>query len=374
MLTVKNVLRAGFGAVFIFLLSACTLNMSPQTPTIAATQQIIIPTNAPIKTATPQPSLTPLPISQPQPVSLPTATPVYHVARPVPEQVCSLSPIVTAGSNIRSGPGTSFPIIGVLPQANWVSAVRIDVNGWYQISLPGTVVDGGWISNTVVALQQPCVCGANNCTAVNNPPPTFTPQPIPATATFAPDQCVLTLLTSADIVPAYTQPTLDQSPEVNLNPAQRYPVVGRTNDGWYGVTRGNLQAARVGILTLIWVRSDARITLTGAPCGQLKIIDISYPPPTGCTVSPVNVSSVGLYIEYDFSIAAAGNLSAGTSASVVGKSAAGIGGAANGWYAIEPGTAQAGNVGKYRLRWIPIDNTVQTSGDCSSLPTISLEP
>src|SRR5574341_405583 len=44
-------------------------------------------------------------------------------------------------------------------------------------------------------------------------------------------------------------------------PAQRMPVVGRSNDGWYGVIRGNLQAAYVGIYTLVWIRSDARITL-----------------------------------------------------------------------------------------------------------------
>jgi Bacterial SH3 domain len=370
MLPTRPVIRLIVGLLAL-VLSACTLSTAPRQPTEAPTQAIIIvPTNAPLATSTPQPTLTPLPTNTSIPV--PTATPVYIVSHLGPGPVCSLTPTV-AGANIRSGPGTNYPIIGVLPAANWVSAVRLDGSGWYQISFPGTPVEGGWMSNTVVALQQPCVCGPNNCVAVTTPYPTFTPQPQP-TATFPPDQCMLTLLTASDVVGAYTQPTLDQSPEFNLTPAHRLQVVGRTADGWYGVVRGNSQAALVGIYTLVWIRSDARITLTGAPCGQLKIIDLSYPPPASCTVSPANTSSIPVYMEYDFSVAPAGTLSGGVSASVVGKSAAGIGGVTNGWYAIEPSIAQAGNVGKYRLRWVPIDNTVQTSGDCSALPTISLDP
>ncbi len=359
-------------AGMVLYLSACTLSTTPKQPTAAPTQQIIIfPTNQPPATNTPQPSLTPLPLNTAAPAR-PTATPVYIVSRLVPGPVCSISPTV-AGANVRSGPGTNFPIIGVVPAANWVSATRIDSNGWYQITSPGTPVEGGWMSNTVVALQQPCVCGPNNCVTVTTPYPTFTPQPI-ATATFEPTICYLTLLNLGDSVPAYTQPTTDNSPELIIQTAQRFQVVGRTNDGWYGVIRGNGQAAYIGIYTLIWIRSDAKISLTGAPCGQLKVIDLSYPAPTGCTLTPKDASSIPVYNQYDFSIAASGVLNAPVTANVVGKSPAGAGGVADGWYAIEPTVVQAGNVGKYRLKWVPLDRLAEIGGDCTTVPTLSLEP
>jgi hypothetical protein len=39
-----------------------------------------------------------------------------------------------------------------------------------------------------------------------------------------------------------------------------------------------------------------------------------------------------------------------------------------GWYGFDPGVAQAGNVGVFRLRWISPDAAVEFSGDCELLP------
>jgi hypothetical protein len=263
--------------------------------------------------------------------------------------------------------------LGVLPANNWVLASRIEPGGWYQISYAGTVVHGGWISSTVANLEQPCSCGPNNCSVVNQPPPvTFTPQP---TNTLPPENCYIMPLSAGDSVPVFYQPSVDSGMWDRL-PSGGVLVAGRTNDGWYGLGPLNGQAAAVGIYTLRWVRSDAKITLTGAACGMLKTIDVSYPPPSGCSVSPLNISNIPIYSQHSFDIAAVGTLSSGSSALAVGQTPPNYYGAPNGWYAIDPGIAQAGSVGKYRLRWIPIDNNVQLNGDCgiNGLPKVTLDP
>ena len=40
----------------------------------------------------------------------------------------------------------------------------------------------------------------------------------------------------------------------------------------------------------------------------------------------------------------------------------------DGWLAFSPGTAQAANVGPFRLRWLPPDAPVRLAGSCSNLP------
>jgi hypothetical protein len=352
--------------------SACNLSLGakPTTPTVQS-----LPTTQPLATITVRPATnTPQPtnttVSQPPPAN--NAPPAYNVRQPLPGLVCSVSPNVSA-ANIRSGPGVNFPVVGVLPANNWVLASRVEAGGWYQISYAGTVVHGGWISSTVVNLQQPCVCGPNNCTQVNPatiaPPPTQQPQ-----ATLPPDLCYVLPISASDNVSVYYQPSVDSGVWDRL-PSGGMLVAARTTDGWYAVGPLNAQAPMFGIYNLRWVRSDARITLTGAPCGILKTADISFPPPSGCTVSPMNISSIPVYPQHTFDRPASGTLSTGSTALAVGQTPPNYGGAPNGWYAIDPGIAQAGSVGKYRLRWIPIDNNVQLNGDCgiNGLPTVTLD-
>ncbi len=370
MFRIRHVLNLSI-ILILMGMTACNLSLGVPIPTLTPS---VIQTIAPFPTLKPVSTITPLPTQTviTQPTS--NVPPPYTVNQSVPGPVCSVSPNVTA-ANIRSGPGISFPVIGVLPANNWLSAARQDGSGWYQIAYAGTVVNGGWISNTVVVLQQPCSCGPNSCTVVNPPPPaTFTPIP---TATYQPppNQCTMTVLTPSDIVNVYSQPTSDASIWGTLSAGTYAAVAGRTNDGWYGFDPGVAQAANVGIYRLRWVRSDARITLTGAPCGTLPTIDVSYPPAGDCLVSPVNVSSVTIYNQSGYDAGASGTLTAGSSLPVVGKTPANVNGADNGWYAVDPGIAQAGTIGKYRLRWIPIDNTVAITGaDCATLPTVTLDP
>ena len=42
----------------------------------------------------------------------------------------------------------------------------------------------------------------------------------------------------------------------------------------------------------------------------------------------------------------------------------------DGWIGFEPGVAQAGNVGVFRLRWIPPDAGVELNGECDNLPVL----
>src|SRR4051812_47369089 len=91
---------------------ACNLSTFDPTPTplptVFATVQrdTATPTVTPTVTATATATKAPIP-------SGPTAKPVYNLSQPVPAAICSIVPNVEA-ANIRSGPGTNFPVIGVM--------------------------------------------------------------------------------------------------------------------------------------------------------------------------------------------------------------------------------------------------------------------
>jgi hypothetical protein len=47
---------------------------------------------------------------------------------------------------------------------------------------------------------------------------------------------------------------------------------------------------------------------------------------------------------------------------------------ADGWVGFDPGTAQAANVGVFRLRWVQPGETAALDGDCSALPLVAGPP
>lgn len=70
-----------------------------------------------------------------------TATPVFATAGQT-RQV----EVVSAGLNVRSGPGTEYPIVATLLKGYTVSVTGVDpITGWLQIPLPGSG-QVGWIS------------------------------------------------------------------------------------------------------------------------------------------------------------------------------------------------------------------------------------
>lgn len=167
-------IRFGFAMLLPIACNLTTINptLTPVPPTATT-----FATAANTPTVTPSPTATVRPTATPPAPGGPTATPIFRVSQPLPAAICGLYPNVDA-ANIRSGAGTNFPIIGVLPAGHWALASRIGAAGWYQVNVPGTVVNGGWISNTVVDLQQPCRCTADGCTQSGIVPPTTAPSPV----------------------------------------------------------------------------------------------------------------------------------------------------------------------------------------------------
>lgn len=120
-----------------------------------------------------QPTATP--VTPTEPAATPTETlPPTPTATPQPGE-----PTATASTdlNIRSGPGTAYPVLGVLRawQTAEITGVSADA-GWWQIKFAGTADGRGWISAKYVTTQN-----TSNVPVVQAPPlpPTLTPTPVP---------------------------------------------------------------------------------------------------------------------------------------------------------------------------------------------------
>jgi hypothetical protein len=128
-------------AVHITRTPAPTFTLAPPTAVVV------------IPTATPSPTPTPVP---PTPTSTPTPGPQLTAASTV---------------NIRSGPGTNYPVITALPP-NLVVPItgRNNEASWWQISNAGGTT--GWVANAVVQASNTA-----NVPVVVAPPPPPTPTP-----------------------------------------------------------------------------------------------------------------------------------------------------------------------------------------------------
>ncbi len=119
----------------------------------------------------------------PQPTS-PSADATATLAPPTapPATATPESALVTSNvnANVRSGPGTNYPVVGGLMegQSAPVTGRNADAS-WWQINLSGQV---GWIANSVVTAN----AQAANAPVVSAPPPPATNTPAPPTATPTP--------------------------------------------------------------------------------------------------------------------------------------------------------------------------------------------
>ncbi len=306
------------------------------TPTVPATAVV-----TPTVTATP--TLTPTATDIPAP-------PVFSVSQPLPALACGVAP---GGDvvNLRAGPGTNFAVLGVLPPGNWVLAAALDATaGWYQIRLAGTVVDYGWVAASVVTLQQPCACAPGGACAVA----TATPPPPPG-------QCVIAV--AAGSVPVFPQPSTGVGIVGQLSADGSFTqVVGHTTDGWHAIQFPG--AAGVGLFAYRWVRADAQITLSG-PCAGLPVFNYQFPaPPGSCAAGALPGETVPVFNQPSEAFGVWGSLSGGGTIQIIGP-------AAGGWFAVDPGVAQGGNVGIWRLRWLRTDAPLTFIGNCDNLPVVS---
>lgn len=140
--------------------SAVTL--SPPTATSSPTP-LATPSPEPPVTNTPEPTFTPLP----SPTLVPSPTP-----EPAPE--VSVPPDSATKINIRSGPGTDYPVLGQIePGQSAPVTGRNQDNSWWQISLSDNSL--GWVFGELV--QASGTTGAVPVAEAPPPPPTATPAP-----------------------------------------------------------------------------------------------------------------------------------------------------------------------------------------------------
>jgi len=111
-------------------------------------------------------------MSSPDQPGEPTATPTEEGQTPQPGQ-----PMVTATTdlNIRSGPGTVYPVLGLLraEQTAEVTGISADA-AWWQIKFSGAADGHGWVSANYVTAQN-----IRNVPMVPAPPLPATPTPTP---------------------------------------------------------------------------------------------------------------------------------------------------------------------------------------------------
>lgn len=140
-------------------------------------------------------------------------------------------------------------------------------------------------------------------------------------------------------------------------------VVAQTNDGWYALDPGVAQAGNVGIYRLRWVLA-AQAQIAGV-CGSLPAIDVvpDFTPPASGACEVTATAEVMVRDQYAPDAPEFGPLPAGNTETALARTV-------DGWLGFDPGVAQAGNIGLYRLRWIAPDAAVTKAGGCDALPLV----
>ncbi|HXV42732.1 MAG TPA: PA14 domain-containing protein, partial [Anaerolineae bacterium] len=117
----------------------------------------------------------------------PTATPT--LVAPTPTATPQPSPpslTATTDLNIRSGPGLTYAIIGLLPAGQTANITGLSADGgWWQIEYSGVPTGRGWVSSRYVVVQNVStvpILPAPPVLIIPPPAPTPTPVPTPTPA------------------------------------------------------------------------------------------------------------------------------------------------------------------------------------------------
>ncbi len=201
-------------------------------PTFTPVPTVVTVVMIPTQTLTPLPTATFTPSATPTPPPTNTPLPPTQTPTPVKPQVVAANVV-----NVRSGPGTNYPVVAQLPANLAVTVVgRNNQGSWWQIQGP----DGstGWVAGSVVQASN-----VDNVPVVAAPPP-----PVPPTPTFTP---------------------------VPPKPQHQFEPTGWYNDTNYGLTRflGNITDASGAPVNSVYVR---------AQCGDFSVISN----PSGSTTWP----------------------------------------------------------------------------------------
>lgn len=199
-------LTLSFTILVIFGLTGCTsatpppppptatvisLLTQPTTVNVEPIAQVATATPLPVPSATPAPlpppsataaslptaTLTPLPTATSTPVPTSTPTPLPTDTSTPAAPVVQLPLTSTTTINIRSGPGTAYPILAQLEPGQTAPLTgRNDDTSWWQISLADNT-GVGWVFGELVAFSGSAE--AIPVAAAPPPPPTATPAPAP---------------------------------------------------------------------------------------------------------------------------------------------------------------------------------------------------
>lgn len=110
-----------------------------------------------------------------------TEQPTIEPPTPEPSDPTAIV-IAPKGVNVRTGPGTVYPVMGVAPMGTELEIVGISADGtWWAVHIPGALNNMGWVAGEFVIVEN-----ANDVPVLVAPPtptpqatPTSTPTPSP---------------------------------------------------------------------------------------------------------------------------------------------------------------------------------------------------
>jgi heat shock protein HslJ len=195
--------------------------------------------------------------------------------------------IARAGVNVRVGPDTVYPVIGIAPFMSTLEVVGVSEDGtWWAVRLPGAPNGRGWVADEFVEVEN-----AGNVPVVL-PPPTPTPATtLTPTATPAPE---IVFTASRTVINAGESSNLTWNVE-NVRAVYMYPVGGRFEN--YPVSGQGSQEVRPYITTsyellvfnLDGSTSSSRIeiTVTNGLTSSRWLLQ-SYSTPSGGLQTPIS--------------------------------------------------------------------------------------
>lgn len=151
-----------------------------------------------VAAVTPPPIVSTVPpgVVDPTPTGVPVATVILPTPEPVAPQGIVIAP---SGVNVRTGPGTVYPIILVAPFGSEGLITGRSADGeWWVMFVPGAPDNNGWVAADFVSAEN-----AQDVPVVPAPPVPATPTPLPAiieSFTLAPNPIKLNECTSVQWV------------------------------------------------------------------------------------------------------------------------------------------------------------------------------
>jgi hypothetical protein len=260
------------GLVGVAPLASLTVIGEPDTPTPEP------PT--PTSTASPTPTITPMPPSA-TPTSTSTATPTPIPPTPLP----SLT-VQAPALNVRSGPGSRYPVVGQINQggqAEIIGQLNNDQGLWWQIRFPDALGGVGWVSG------DPRFALANNAANVaqasppllptvpptSAPSPTATVTPPRVTVIQAPEGKTLLIVSNRSLINQPARLTLSGGKSVGGGREIDPPANGEISlvlepdfyralwsAPWKSFTRGTDFTATPGKVVVMWIVPEEGRTMT----------------------------------------------------------------------------------------------------------------